>query len=616
MVRTALPPLWLLASSTRVVQRMCGEEQKCHTVLSVMFLLLANSIVAQERHATCDNRLYRNEEVDPGGLRLVGVKESPLGYYPQVPAATTHEHFFQQLREIWSDDCPRVIAQLGLQPGAGPLRNWTAAALWLRYFNHSGVVLAVDAVSDYLLHFEEGLRGEHSVLVEDGGPVRAVTVRAILVATSHGAKAKERPVSFDTLGGGKVLAADEVMRLCSGGTVGPDAEDIRHPCSRILLRMAQAELLEYTAPAVSFDEIWRRHLDSRHVDFLHVDLDSAGMDEMFRKGFAEIFAAREVSILAFRVNALWSKLELRSAVEWLEKFEYLSLFRLVCSNSSQAEVFSYHGPGGAGTGPTTYLPINGIDFDTVVDWDRITLPQDVLALDLRQPDLFKAIQLGDVQCDVDETVAGTCSKDGPGDCSADVNPPEMPQELQVVRSEPRSLSVEWRPSRDGPRPTTYALRLDPGGREDTLEHDIFDSLAGVQMHRINSLRPDTEYTISVRAVGAGGASAPTTLVHRTEHEEQLATVSPYDIAQGLHCGMSPSEEAQPAGPPPSGVSFFRDVSDVDSCRARCDDSWQCVTFQVKLGDACWLYRVRPRQVRLAGPRTDHGWTCGVKSFEL
>mmetsp|Transcript_112498 Transcript_112498/g.298886 ORF Transcript_112498/g.298886 Transcript_112498/m.298886 type:complete len:81 (-) Transcript_112498:23-265(-) len=76
--------------------------------------------------------------------------------------------------------------------------------------------------------------------------------------------------------------------------------------------------------------------------------------------------------------------------------------------------------------------------------------------------------------------------------------------------------------------------------------------------------------------------------------------------------MTPAEEVQPAGPPPEGASFFRDTADVDGCRARCDDDRRCVAFQVKLGDACWLYRQRPRPERWAGPRADAEFWCGVR----
>ena len=41
------------------------------------------------------------------------------------------------------------------------LRNWSSASLWLRYFNHSEIILlAVDPVKDFLQHHEEALKKE------------------------------------------------------------------------------------------------------------------------------------------------------------------------------------------------------------------------------------------------------------------------------------------------------------------------------------------------------------------------------------------------------------------------------------------------------------------------
>lgn len=588
------------------------------------FLLLSRSAEVDPQWPVCENRAYRDEEIDPGGLRLLGVKESPLGDFPTSAAAVTHEHLFQQLRETWTDDCPRVMVQLGIQPAPGVHRNWSATSLWLRYFNHSGIVLAVDAVDDYLEHFQESLRASPTgdLLTAGGGQVRLATARSMLAAEGR-AKAKDRPASFDAAGGGHVLAADEVMRSCSGDAAGPHAADREHPCSRVLQRMAQPEPLEYLAPIMTFDELWRQDdlLRGRHVDFLHVDLGMRNMAEMLRKSFAGIVAAREVSIIAFRVDTMWTKAELKNVVEWLDGHEYFSLFKMVCSGSSQSETFSYHGPGNAQTNPTTYLPLSGVNFDKVIDWDRIPLPQDVLAFDLRQPDIFKVVQLGDVHCDADETMdaGGTCKLDSTtGQCRGppDTQPPERPQQLRVFRSESRALTIEWRPYPDGPRPDSYQLRVDPGATEDSLEHNVFDMVTGVQMHTINGLRPGTEYTIKLRAVGAAGASDPSILTHRTEREERPSAGSPYQVVEHLHCGMSTSEEVQPTGPPPNGVSFFQTVTDPDGCRARCDDNRQCVAFQVKVGDACWLYRRRPREGRLTGPRTDLGWFCGVRNPEL
>jgi len=595
------------------------------TPLSALFSAAFGETQDASKWPTCENRAYREEEVGPGGLRLIGVKESPLGDFPGIPAPLTHEHFFQQLREVWSDDCPRVMVQLGLQPAPGLLMNWSAAALWLHYFNHSGVVMAVDAVDDYLLHFQEGLRsgplsGVFSGEGRKGATVDLRTVRAaVSTKDQSGKKNRERPVSFDAPGGQRVLAADEVMRACSAGKAGSGSREAPgHPCARILQRMADPKPLEYTAPLATFDAIWARDLSRRHIDFLHVDLGVADMPQLFSKSFVNLFREREVSVLAFRVDALWTKDDLRAVVRWLDAFEYFSLFKFVCAGSSQAGNFKYHGPGGVETGPTTYLPISGTEFDDMIDWDSLPLPQDVLALDLRQPDVFRAVQQGDAECDVEEATEEqeeSCVRDGSGQCQAGSTTaaPGRPEGLRVVRSESRALTIEWRAHPEGAVPETYELRVEPGAVRDTLDHDGFELGSYTQVHTIGALQPDTEYSVRLWAAGPGGASEEARVVHRTEREQAAAMDAAYDLAERLHCGMSSAEEVSPAGPPPQGTSFFMDARDPEGCRIRCDDNRQCVAFQVKEGEACWLYRRRPRDGLFAGPRVDLGWWCGVKT---
>lgn len=561
---------------------------------------------AEDAWLVCESRSERDAEVEPGGLRLLGVKESPLGDFPRVVAAATQEHFFQQLREVWADDCPRVFVQLGLQPAAGAWRNWTAASLWLRYFNHSGAVVVVDPVEDYLRHTEEGLQ---AYAKEAGARVRVTAVRAAVASEGRGgASMKERPVAFDAPGGRKVLAADEVIRWCSADLEATAAAASEHPCARVLRRMADHEPLEYTAQVRTFDEIWRNEVGSRHVDFLRVEAGLAGMAGVFEKGFADIIAKREVSVISFRLDELWTKEDLKAVVEWLDKFEYFALFQLLCSDSSQVGSFEYLGPGRVG--PTTYLPLSGIDFGRVIQWDQLVLPQDILALDLRQPDIFKALQIGDEQCDADEA----CPADGSGgpSCAAPAGPPEAPRELRVIRTESRMLALEWRPAPDGPRPESYSIRVDPNAWESMLDHDPFAGTAGAQLHRVTGLQPNTEYVFRLKAMGRGGASPVATLRYRTEREEPAAAAAAYDVAEGMHCGLSTSEEVLPTGPPPQGRSFYQDTTGLDSCRTRCDDMVDCVAYQVKIGDACWLYRQRPSAARLSGERRDSGWACGVR----
>lgn len=410
------------------------------------------------------------------------------------------------------------------------------------------------------------------------------------------------------------MAADDVMRSCQGAML---AKDMGHPCARVLKRMDSPQPLEYRAPVRTFDDIWAQTLRGRHVDFLRLQLRTAGGAEVLRDSFANIIQKRQVSVLAFRIDALWTKDELKQVVAWLDTFDYFSLFQLVCSASSQRHAFSYIGPP---TGPTTYLPLSGVDIEKVVNWERMPLPQDVIAFDLRQPDLFKTIQLGDVHCDVDETATDSgCAADSSeeGTCAAGVGvpkllrSPEPPKELRVLRAEARSLVATWHAAAHGSLPEGYMMRVEPGAWEFRLEHDSL-GVAGVQSHKVPGLLPSTEYMISVKAFGAGGESSAVSLRYSTEPEEVVAAASRYNRAANLHCGMGSAEEVVPSGPPPSGFSFFMDAKDADGCQALCDDSRQCVAYQVKEGEACWLYRKRPLADHLRSPRKDVGWWCGVR----
>ena len=261
-------------------------------------------------------------------------------------------------------------------------------------------------------------------------------------------------------------------------------------------------------------------------------------------------------------------------------------------------------------GPTTYLPLSSMDIDLILDWDSMPLPQHLLAFDLQQPDVFKTVQIGDVQCDADPD--GSCQGDDQCQGESLQGPPERPQLAHVTKSASRSITLEWRPHPDGPMPDSYLLRVEPGALEEVLDHDTFDALTNIQTYTINGLRPNVEYTISLRAMGFGGESGKVTLTHRTALEEETQANSEFEILESTHCGMGAAEEVQPAGPAPGGASYFPGVSDVDACRVRCESNRQCIAFQVNAGNACWLYRRKPLSQHLAHRQSDVGWWCAVR----
>lgn len=557
--------------------------------LPSILIFLNVGALAEDDWPTCDNREFRDDETEPGGLKLLGVKESPLGFFPQTPAALTHEHFFQQLREVLTDDCPRIFVEVGLQPAPGLMQNWSSTSLWLRYFNHSGIVLAMDPVIDFLEHHSDSLKKE---------PWSSILGRSLKVKHVHASLGQKDAEDQALSGDGN----SQVKLFCESG---PGVDSPSHPCYRVRRRSAWPAV-EYRAATLTFDTVWQQDLGGRHIDFLDVGNNNFAQ---VLEGFEKVFSARAFTVVAFRVGTSWTKKDLEKVVAYLDKFEYFSMFRLVCDRTdSQLGAFSYHGPGGANNGPTTYLPLSSMDLFSVIDWEKMPLPQDVISLDLRQPEVFKTVQLGDVQCNAEES--GACAADD-DQCGASISkPPQRPQLVRVTKSGSRSITLEWRPHPEGPSPDSYLLRVEPGALEETVDHDTFDALSSVQSHTINGLRPDVEYVISLRALGIGGESSKVTLSHRTGREE-VPLDSPYEIMEGMHCGMGAAEEVQPAGPSPSGASYFPGLGDVESCRSRCEGNRQCVTFQVNAGNACWLYRRKPER-QISGPRSDPGWWCAVR----
>lgn len=57
------------------------------------------------------------------------------------------------------------------------------------------------------------------------------------------------------------------------------------------------------------------------------------------EGFARVVSARAFTVLAFRVGKSWTKMDLERVVAYLDKYEYFSMFRLVCSHLSVGTVF-------------------------------------------------------------------------------------------------------------------------------------------------------------------------------------------------------------------------------------------------------------------------------------
>ena len=72
----------------------------------------------------------------------------PVGSLPRRWHVTTQELLIRHLRQLWSDDTPRTMVDLGCQAGHGPYRNTSDALLWLQHFHEPGsLVVTADASS-------------------------------------------------------------------------------------------------------------------------------------------------------------------------------------------------------------------------------------------------------------------------------------------------------------------------------------------------------------------------------------------------------------------------------------------------------------------------------------
>jgi hypothetical protein len=91
----------------------------------------------------------------------------------------SQDRLFAQLRQVWSDDTPRVMVDLGCHAAHGKYRNVSDALLWLHHFRsqNGGIVLGVDIIEDYSLDLQHRFDD-----VEPYRSMRGVSKRALTLA--------------------------------------------------------------------------------------------------------------------------------------------------------------------------------------------------------------------------------------------------------------------------------------------------------------------------------------------------------------------------------------------------------------------------------------------------
>ncbi len=329
---------------------------------------------------------------------------------------TTQELLFVHLRTLWADDRPRVFIDLGSQAGHGIYRNTSDALIWLQYFNHSGsLVIGVDAFEDYALDLQHRFEA-----IWPFSAMNEVYKRSIHAAVGT----RKHPLN---IGGhaaytnylcSRTAWLDDFARFDRHGVTD-------HACriSRQRAGVSNSSLplptgnysfstdpdQEYLPPSKRIDEIWREDAGGRHVDFLKMDVDSA-LSEL-EPELLPLLRARAFSVLVMEIDKCigeraWRAVERLNCLFW--RHGYALFLKVPCAGAPRRDGIPlwsqrasympisgrYHArlPTGWGQNPRAPCSMGGR-----TRWTDCGT-QDVLALDLHQPELAKLVTLGNSDC--------------------------------------------------------------------------------------------------------------------------------------------------------------------------------------------------------------------------
>ena len=222
---------------------------------------------------------------------------------------TSQDLLFGHLRQLWDDNVPRVMLDLGCHAGHTRFYNMSDSLFWLHHFNHSGSsVLGIDAFEDYALDLQARFDGVEPYRSMHGVERRALRLAVgnhddALVNINHFARMaitccanswcshwkQIDPVSPDhycRITRQRVAAlcpADECKNTFSHSVLPlpPSSYPDRH------FRFEGAQRLPFMVPSMRTDTMWRRLLGGRTIDFLKIDVDrswtNVGLDGLFEQ---------------------------------------------------------------------------------------------------------------------------------------------------------------------------------------------------------------------------------------------------------------------------------------------------------------------------------------------
>jgi hypothetical protein len=277
----------------------------------------------------------------PGSKKWITKHELPELHSWHV---TTQERLFDHLRQVWPDDRPRVMVDLGCHAGHGRYKNISDTLLWLQRFNSSGsLVLGVDLSEDYALDLQHRFDE-----VPPFSTLRGVTKRTLHTAVSY---LDGKTINFKreimmgvTCCGGEWCAVWDKLDAKRNGTYSD------HYCRITRQRLhaspstlplppskypafwqgiSQGKLarqgVRYEVHTQRADTLWRRELNSRHIDFLKIDIDLSWA----ATGLEGIIEKRAFSVMIIEIDEESSR--------WRSRWSRKAMVRAGMGNVSQVD---------------------------------------------------------------------------------------------------------------------------------------------------------------------------------------------------------------------------------------------------------------------------------------
>ena len=229
----------------------------------------------------------------------------------------SQERLFVHLRRITRrEEAPRIMVDLGCHAGLGPYRNESDALIWLRYFNRSGAVLAVDAFEDYVLDHQ--FRFDHGEPFGRMSGVERLTAFAAL-GSKDGATAPMDQLAYGATSccAGKWCSFPEQtnpdhfcritrQRLGVSRSVLPLPASALHPPGQakwILDGMKGAPPFgRYEVPQRRADSLVLERLPHVRLDMLKVDIDMPWT----QMGLERLIVERRFRLMTIEIDGTWS----------------------------------------------------------------------------------------------------------------------------------------------------------------------------------------------------------------------------------------------------------------------------------------------------------------------